>query len=201
MSDSVGSMVGDVLDDEDEAGDPDEEEEMGPAGDFGIKIGVLAGLVAFYFFFVSPEKMIWLSPKSSDVFELGSGNTPFVFTGVATLIVALFGGGIYPLIADELRDDYKQDLAIGTIFAPAGVMLLLFALAVLEPTLNKFLAGAFLDGLGYFVVSAIVVAILLGSSIGIIIAFIFFGLYLGLPAYIGTFVGSFVGEIARNGPT
>jgi len=197
MSNSVSSIPGEAMNEGTEEQETDEDE-SGPAEDFGIKVGVPIGFVSLYLLFASPYRMISFASKSGDLFAYDSSNEPLFYIGVTTLVVALFGGLLYPLVGEELYEDYKRELAIGTIFPPAGVILFLFTLVVLEPTLNAFLVGEFATGVGYFVATVIGLAILIGSSIGILAAVVFFGMYLGLPSYVGTYAGSFVGEFVSN---
>lgn len=196
MVDDFRSAVEEQLGSEEEASD--EDDEMGPAEDFGIKLGVPIGLLSIYVLFIAETRVLSLSPEANDLFVVHSnGAEPFLYIATATLGVALVGGFVYPQITTDLYDDYRTDIAIGMIFAPAGVILLSFAAVLLEPVANHVLAGSIADAVLYLVIELIILAVLAVSSLGFLVVMIFFGIYLGIPSFIGAYTGCFIGELLQ----
>lgn len=200
--DQIDPDGGDGTDDRTEGDEEDEEIEMGPAGDFGMKLGVPIGLVTAYLLLFSQHQVFSLSSNANELFAVHSdAATPLFYVAIVTGIVGYAGGVAYPMIAEDLYDDYKQDLALGTVFAPAAVILLSFAVVTAEPVFLEAMAGNFAEAALMLVIMLIILAILVGSSIGVIIALLFFGLYLGLPSYVGVYLGAFLGELGRSSPS
>ncbi|MFC6756060.1 MULTISPECIES: hypothetical protein [Haloarcula] len=188
------TSVADLLDEPLE-GD-EEEDEPGPAEDFAMKAGIPTALVAVYLLFLSPVRMFDLAPGAGDLLIINeSGWTPFAGIAVVALTVAFATGLFYAGTGRERYEDYQSEIATGTIIPPAVVILLGFAVILLEPVANKILLGNVVDAMGFLVVELIIVGILLVSSIGLIAAMVFFGVYLWIPSYVGSFVGTFIGEL------
>lgn len=207
MSDELGSVTDELLEDVDDDSIPEEllddadeeDDEMGPAGDFGIKAGIPVGLVAAYLLFFSPLRVLSLSPAANDLFVTHSDSAvPLFYVAGTTLPIAFVAALYYSMAADDLYDGYRHDIALGTIVAPAGAIVLGAGALLLEPVANDVLAGNLADAMLFLVIEIIVLGILLASSIGFIVVFVFFALYLGIPSYLGVYVGSFIGKFART---
>lgn len=192
-----GTLDGVLGDEESIDGEAVDDDEAGPAMDFGLRLGAPVAAVAGYVLFVGPHRGLDLSPAASDLFIVNdTGAVPYLQIGVATLLVVFAGGLYYGLSGREPYDGHRSDLAVGATFAPAAVMLLQFALILIEMPINKLLVGDVAGGLFLFVVELVVVAVLVGSSLGIIVAMIFFGVYLGIPSFVGAYAGCVVGAVA-----
>lgn len=194
MPEETRSTIQGLLDEEET-----DDEEAGPAEDFGFKVGLGIGVVAFLVMFVSPLRGLDFSSKSGDLFVVNSsGAEPFLLVAITTLVATLGGSLYYALSGGDRYDGYKSEFAIGAILAPAGVMILQFALILLEPVANKVIVGDIAGAVLFLVIELVVAAILLMSNIGIIVVAIFFGIYLGIPSFVGTYVGGFLGELVST---
>ncbi|WP_440990786.1 hypothetical protein [Haloarchaeobius baliensis] len=193
QSDGVRGMVGDESADGDDRG-------TSAAESFGDKIGIPAGLLAFYILFVGPERIFRLSSAAGDLLTMrtGQGNDPLVVMAGAVLVSGLVAGVTFPLVAEELTEKYRSDLAMGVLTPSVVVVLLVLLVALLEPIGNALLTGDLLLAATILVAEIIGIVIAIGSTVGIIAAAVIFGVYFGIPSYIGVFVGSLVGRLGRR---
>lgn len=184
---------------EEEGAKYDGEEEMGPAEDYGFKLGVPLALLTAYLVFIGPEPAIQLSQDGGEVFsDPGSGAKPFLNVATVTLVATFAGGLIYPMVGGEIYEDYKMDLAVNSIILPALVFILLGALIILDPAFVDLLNGNISSAVGWFVIASIVTVVLLYLNIGKIAVIIIFGVYLGIPSFVGSYTGTSIGSLVRR---
>lgn len=195
MSGAMDDVDGEVLDEEVE---DEEDDESGPAEDFGVKVGLPVAALAGYVLLLSQYRVLALSSAPNDLFvDIETSGEPFFSIAVSTFALAFLGALLYAY-GEELYEGYRGDFAVGVIMPPAGVIVLILAAILFEPVFNDMLAGDFAGAIFLLVIELIVLAVLLSTSLGIIALVIFFGLYLGIPSFVGTYAGAILGEIARS---
>ncbi|WP_181687306.1 hypothetical protein [Halorhabdus salina] len=206
-------VIGESGDAEDGDGDTDrEEEESGPAEEFGTRLGIVLGLILTVWAFVGPASLFELFRYELPIvasFRDPIPNAFFGYMGGITLLFAIVGAIAFPLRrpneamdyveSDELSG-YESDFAIGLVIPVAAIAVVIAVLGFVFPALYYAVTGEFVRAgtilLGVIIMIAI--AYLL-SWIAILIVGVA-SLPVVIPSFVGSYLGGFVRKIAGFGP-
>lgn len=200
IADSLQSVLDAADAESDTDGEDDEDDGGGPAMDYALKLGLPLAVVTVGLLFVGPEPLVRFTPGSDVLLEGidGSGLGPIPYISGAVFCVAFLAGVTYPHFGEELYDEFKTDLAMGTLMPTGGLMALIVGITVFWPVVHFALGGQLITATVLLVLIAVIIAISLSASIGILALAVIAGLYLVVPSVLGAYLGGFIGEFVAG---
>lgn len=204
-----------LLDEEEAETDPESEEEddeSGPAVDFGLYLGVPLALIALVLAFVGPVRILTLFRYELPIvasFRSPLELTYFAYLGGASFLFALGGAVAFPLVRSDdaleyLEDGdvsgYEVDLALGLIMPAAALAVLMAVAGFLFPALFYLVGGELIRAgqILLMVIVVVVLAVILQTIAMLVIAV--WSSPLLIPSFLGSYLGGFLRQVMDIGP-